>query len=94
MITQFQHFWMRTILYRAMGTSELRLGPNSWAQHIAYYRGTVRLCIEAPIEVRPVWFALARSGPHREVVRCGTVLDRFGLVTVRFRCVQAPLVRM
>ena len=38
-----------------------------------------------------VQFALARSGPHWEVVHRGMLPDRLGTGTVSFRCVQVPL---
>ena len=38
-----------------------------------------------------MWFALSCSGPHHKVVHRGTLPDRFGTGTVRFRCIQAPL---
>ena len=40
-----------------------------------------------------VWFTLAHSGLHGEVVHHGTLPDRFGTSTVRFRGVQAPFWR-
>ena len=75
------------------GTHSARFAPDSCLQHVAYQRGTVQVCVQAPIKVRygSLWHALDHIG---KVVHCGTLPDPVSSIstgTFCFRCIKAPL---
>ena len=60
------------------GTTVVRFPPDSWVRYVAYITNGVLFGLCSGAHCGMVLFALARSGPHGEVVYCGMLPDRFG----------------